>query len=72
MAALNFENALLKFVFQTGVNEEGKAILTTKNFQNVRPNVEADQLAQVVQAITQLSSYPLSSAVKIETENIEF
>lgn len=72
MAALHFENATLKLVFQTGVNEDGKAIFTTKNFQNVRSNLEASQIAQVVEAITKLSSAPLNSAAKIETESLEF
>lgn len=72
MATFSFENAALKLFFETGVNELGKTIVTSKTYRNIRSNVDASQVALVVQAISSLSNYPLQDAQKIETETIEF
>lgn len=71
MAALNFESATLKLSYVTGVNELGKTVLTSKTYRNVRPNLNASQLASVVQTISSLSSYPLHEAQQNETQSIE-
>ncbi|MEK9198360.1 DUF1659 domain-containing protein [Ureibacillus sp. FSL E2-3493] len=71
MAAYNFENATLKLSFETGVDEQGKPIITSKTYRNVRANVEASQIAAVVQVLASLSNYTLQKAQKIETESVE-
>lgn len=71
MAALNFESATLKLSYETGVDELGKPVITSKSYRNVRQNLEAAQLASVVQAISGLSSFPLHDAQQNETQSIE-
>jgi len=72
MANLTFEQSTLKIVYETGVNESGETILTTRSYRNVRNNVTAEQLAGVVQAFIQLSNYPVVHASISKTEKIEF
>ncbi|MFP3917309.1 DUF1659 domain-containing protein [Lysinibacillus telephonicus] len=71
MAALNFESATLKLSYETGVDKLGKTVLTSKTYRNVRPDLDASQLASVVQAISGLSSYPLHEAQQNQTQSIE-
>ncbi|BDH61747.1 hypothetical protein MTP04_18770 [Lysinibacillus sp. PLM2] len=72
MAAYNFEEASLKLFFETGLDELGMPILTSKTIRNLRDDVEVEKLAVVSQAIASLSKYPLNQAKKSETEGIEF
>ncbi len=71
MAAFNFESATLKLNFETGVDEQGKPVLTSKTYRNVRPNLEASKLASVAQAISSLTKYPLYDVQRSVTESIE-
>ncbi|MED3660874.1 DUF1659 domain-containing protein [Ureibacillus sp. FSL K6-8385] len=71
MANLTFEQGALKVVFETGIDEFGDSIFTSKTYKNVRSNVTADRLAGVVQAFIQLSKHPLVQASISRTEKIE-
>ncbi|SOC37191.1 DUF1659 domain-containing protein [Ureibacillus acetophenoni] len=72
MAVYNFEGATLKVLFETGLDEYGKPVVTTKTYQNIRNNVEVEKIATVTQAIASLSKYQLHQAKKTETNAIEF
>ncbi|MBM7609937.1 hypothetical protein JOD29_003213 [Lysinibacillus composti] len=72
MATFNFQNATLKISYETGVDEAGKPVFTSKTYNNVRENVTPTQVAAVIQGIASLSNYPLSAALKTETEEIQF
>nr|WP_106779039.1 DUF1659 domain-containing protein [Lysinibacillus timonensis] len=72
MAVYNFEEASLKLYFETGLDEFGKPVLTSKTYRNVRDNALVEQVATVAQSIASLSKYPLNEAKKSETETIEF
>ncbi|KGR77774.1 DUF1659 domain-containing protein [Ureibacillus manganicus] len=72
MATYNFEEANLKLLFETGLDEFGKPLVTTKTYRNVRNNVEVEKIASVAQAIASLSKYPLHQAKKSKTETIKF
>lgn len=72
MASYNFEEATLKITFETGLDENGKPVVTSKTYRNVRSNVEAEKIASVALAIASLSKYPLHAANKTETESINF
>lgn len=72
MAVYNFEGATLKILFETGLDEYGKPLVTTKTYRNIRNDVEVDKIATVVQALASLSKYQLHQAKKSETEAIEF
>lgn len=71
MAAFNFDSAALKISYVTGLDEQGKAIVTSKTYRNVRDNVEASAVLSVVQAISSLSSYDYLFAEKILTETVD-
>ncbi|MCP1144953.1 DUF1659 domain-containing protein [Lysinibacillus endophyticus] len=70
MAAYTFESASLKLVFETGMDEFGKPIFSSKTYQNVRPNVQPEQLFAVVQAIASLCQDPLNDMKRIVTETV--
>ncbi|PYF07358.1 DUF1659 domain-containing protein [Ureibacillus chungkukjangi] len=71
MAAYNFENATLRLSYVTGVDENGKAIITSKTYRNLQENVEAADVLVVAQALSSLSSYDFYLAKKILTEAVE-
>lgn len=72
MANLTFENATLKLVFQTGINEMGEPIYRSKTFRNLRENVTPERLVHVVQALATLSEDPVEEALIGKTERIEY
>ena len=71
MAAFNFENATLRLSYVTGVDENGKAIVTSKTYRNLRANVEATDALAVAQALSSLSGYDFYLAKKILTETVD-
>lgn len=71
MANLTFENATLKIVYETGIDEYGDVVYSSRSYKNVRSNVTAEQLAVVVQAFIQLSNYPVVHATLSTTEKID-
>ncbi|NLY78401.1 MAG: DUF1659 domain-containing protein [Lysinibacillus sp.] len=71
MANLTFENAHLKLVFQSGIDEYGDPIVSSKTYRNLRSNVTAEKLAAVVQALMTLSKDPVLYASTSRTEKIE-
>ena len=71
MAAFNFENATLRLSYVTGIDEIGKAIVTTKAYRNLRENVEASEVLAVAQALSSLSSYEFYLAKKVLTEAVD-
>lgn len=71
MASLAFDSAVLKLVFQAGMDDMGEAILRSKTFKNLRENLTAESLAQVVQALSSLSNEPLIESYIGKTEKIE-
>lgn len=71
MANLTFEQGTLKLVYETGVDEYGESIFTSRTYRNVKPNVTADRLAGVVQAFIELSNYPVVHASVTRTDKIE-
>lgn len=71
MAQFRFENASLKLFYETGVDEQGKPILASKTYQNIRESVSANQLQAVVNAFGSLSHYPVYQAKVVKTDTIE-
>lgn len=71
MAIYTFQNAALKISYETGVDEFGKSIVSSKTYNNVRDNIQPDQLLAVVQGIGSLSNYPIIEAIKTEAETLD-
>ncbi|WP_374717682.1 DUF1659 domain-containing protein [Neobacillus sp.] len=60
----------LKMVFQTGIDDEGKPILRTKTFSNVRKEASADQLFQAANALAVLCNDPLNTLERTDSSEI--
>ncbi|MDN4492452.1 DUF1659 domain-containing protein [Ureibacillus aquaedulcis] len=71
MAAFNFDSAAIRISYVTGVDEQGKSVITSKTYRNVRNNVEASEILTVVQAISSLTSHNFLLAEKILTETVD-
>ncbi len=60
----------LKMVFQTGIDDDGKPILRTKTFSNVRKEATADQLFQAANALAVLCNDPLNTLERTDSSEI--
>jgi hypothetical protein len=60
----------LKLVFQTGLDDEGKPILRTKTFSNVRKEATADQLFLAATALSVLCNDPLNTLERTDSSQI--
>ncbi|MFH7819674.1 DUF1659 domain-containing protein [Neobacillus thermocopriae] len=60
----------LKMVFQTGINDDGKPLLRTKTFSNVRKEATADQLFQAANALAVLCNDPLNTLERTDSSEI--
>ncbi|AIM16302.1 hypothetical protein HW35_08505 [Bacillus sp. X1(2014)] len=60
----------LKMVFQTGIDDDGKPILRTKTFSNVRKEASADQLFQAAKALAVLCNDPLNTLERTDSSEI--
>lgn len=65
-----FQSAVLRLSFEVGVNEEGKPIYQSKSYRNLKAQQPAGNIAAVANAIGSLSSFPLASIVKTETDEV--
>lgn len=60
MAQAIKKDSKLQMVFETGLNGQGKPVLKSKTYSNIKQSATADQLFSVGQAIAGLSKYPLT------------
>jgi hypothetical protein len=60
----------LKMVFQTGIDDDGKPILRTKTFSNVRKEATANQLFQAANALAVLCNDPLNTLERTDSSEI--
>ncbi|WP_282141092.1 DUF1659 domain-containing protein [Cytobacillus oceanisediminis] len=60
MAQAIIIDSKLRLVFETGLNGQGKPVYKSKTYNSVKQSATADQLFTVGQAISGLSSYPLT------------
>ncbi|WP_456277523.1 DUF1659 domain-containing protein [Bacillus sp. AK128] len=61
MATAFLSDSQLRLVFETGFDEEGKAIYKSKNFNNIKTSADVDSLFAVATSIVSMQQYPLSS-----------
>lgn len=71
MAEYVFNNASIKLYYETGTDDKGQPIYTTKTYQNVRNAVSANQVQTVVDALNTLSSIAATYVTLTKTESIE-
>lgn len=70
MANLEYKHAVLRLIFEGEITEEGKMILKSKTYRNVRANVTADQLDTVALTLSSFSERPYIGAEKVETMQV--
>lgn len=70
MPAFQFQQAALAVNFQAGVDAEGKPVYKKVSYRNVIEQATADQLQQVAQAISGLTSYTVADVEKTEKQLI--
>ncbi|MEH6941375.1 DUF1659 domain-containing protein [Bacillus sp. JJ722] len=61
----------LRLTFQTGVDGEGKPILTRKTFSNIEPSATTEQLLVSAKAIASLQVHPTYAIEQQELQSIE-
>lgn len=66
MATATLSDSRLSIEFDAGVDGEGNAVFTHKNFNNVKTDADNDQLYNIVQALVPLQQHELST---IERDN---
>jgi hypothetical protein len=70
MPAFQFQQAALAVNFLAGVDGEGKSVYKKVSYRNVTEQATAEQLQQVAQAISGLTSYTVADIEKTEKQLI--
>lgn len=70
MNTFEFQNAVLRLTYEVGVDANGKAKFVSKNYRNTRPELTANQISAVANALASLTIYPLTTIAKVQTEEI--
>ncbi len=70
MAQALLTGTKLRLVFQVGMDEEGKPILKSKTFSNVKKESTTDQLFQAATAISALTNDMLNNLERNDSSEI--
>ncbi|GHH99438.1 DUF1659 domain-containing protein [Neobacillus kokaensis] len=70
MAQALLTGTKLRLVFQVGMDEEGKPIMKSKTFSNVKKDSTTDQLFQAAIAISGLTNDMLNNLERNDTSEI--
>lgn len=57
-------HSTLKMKFDCGLNDQGKTILKTRSFSNVKHNATSENVYEVAQTLASLQEHTLSEVVK--------
>jgi hypothetical protein len=70
MAQATLATTKVRLFFEAGMDEEGNMVLKSKTFNNVKTGATADQIYQVAQAISALSSQTLNRVERSDSSDI--
>jgi hypothetical protein len=70
MAQANLTDTKVRLFFEAGMDDNGKLIFKSKTFNNVKMGATADQIFQVAQAISALSSQTLNRVERADSLEI--
>lgn len=70
MAQAVLSNTKLRLVFQAGMDEDGKLILKSKTYSNIKKEATTDQLFQAAMAISGLSNDTLNNLQRDDSSEI--
>ncbi|WP_027364984.1 DUF1659 domain-containing protein [Desulfotruncus alcoholivorax] len=61
----------LRMQFQTGVDENGDPVYTTRSLNNVKDTAPDQDIYDVALALSQLQEYTLTSVMRVDTGRLE-
>jgi Protein of unknown function (DUF1659) len=70
MAQALLEGTKLRLVFEAGIDKEGKPVLKSRTFANVKKEATVDQLFQAAQAISTLCNDSLNRVERTDSSEI--
>ena len=70
MAQANLTDTKVRLFFEAGMDDSGNLILKSKTLGNVKMSATADQIFQVAQAISALSSQTLNRVERNDSSEI--
>lgn len=65
-----FLEAILKLTYEVGMTADGKSILKSKTYRNVKSQPSAASVSAVAQTLASLTSYPLVKVYKTDTTEV--
>lgn len=71
MAEYYFNTSSIKLYYETGIDEKGEPIFSTKTLNRIVNPVSANQIKGVVDALNTLSSIPASIVKFTKVETVE-
>lgn len=70
MNNFEFVEAVLRLSFEVGIAADGKPMISTKSYRNVKAQQSAAALMAVANAIASLTNYQLATVTKSEVNEI--
>lgn len=70
MATTVLLDSQLRIVFDMGLDENGKQIYKTKNYNNIKTSATADEFLQVAQAIVSLQPETLAYVERNDSQQV--
>ena len=71
MATASLMNTQLRLVLETGVDENGKSIFRSKNFNNMKPSATPDALFAVALALAPLQQHSLFAVERNDSSDLQ-
>ena len=71
MAVANHFGSRLSLIFETGIDEEGKPVFRTKNYNNVKPEATTDSLYTVATVLTPLQQHTINAVERTDDFDLQ-
>ncbi|MDP4552616.1 DUF1659 domain-containing protein [Guptibacillus hwajinpoensis] len=71
MATTSLMSTQLRLVLETGVDENGKSIFRSKNFNNMKPSATPDALFAVALALAPLQQHSLFAVERNDSSDLQ-
>ncbi|TLS38187.1 DUF1659 domain-containing protein [Pseudalkalibacillus caeni] len=71
MATVTLMDTQLRLVFEVGVDQDGKSIFRSKNFNNVKPSAASDALYAVATALSPLQQHVLFEIERNDSSDLQ-
>lgn len=64
-------STVLRLQLQTGVDQDGDPVFRNKSINNVKTQVDGEELLAVAQALVELQEHPLVTVLRIDSARLE-